>query len=70
MTTFEMGQLACELRAITDHFRAVLDPDRKNRWFAMEVEFKLVDDARTLVIKQARPYSFGNAEIPADCREF
>jgi hypothetical protein len=35
----------------------------------MEVEFKFVGEQRDLVIKQARPYSFGGADIPADCRE-
>jgi hypothetical protein len=66
----EMVQLTCVLRAITDHFQAKIDPDHENRWFTIEVEFKLVDDTRQLVIKQARQYNFGNADIPADCREF
>jgi GNAT superfamily N-acetyltransferase len=70
LSAFEMSRLFCELRAIHDHFRVVLDPEQKNRWFAMEIEFKLVEDERLLVIKQARPYSFGNAEIPTDCREY
>jgi hypothetical protein len=70
LTTFEMQRLTCFLGAIRDHFQMVLDPDKKNRWFTMEVEFKFVGDTRDLVIKQARPYSFGSAEIPADCREF
>ena len=50
----------------------LLDPDAKNRWFAMEIEFKLVEAAggrRDLLIKQARPYNFGDADIPADCRD-
>jgi hypothetical protein len=70
LTPYEMQRLTCYLRAITDHFQAKIDPDRKNRWFTMEVEFKFVNDTRDLVIKQARPYVFGNADIPADCREF
>jgi hypothetical protein len=70
LSTFEMSRLTCELHAIRDHFQDKLDPTHANRWFTIEVEFKLVDDTRDLVIKQARPYSFGRAEIPADCREF
>jgi hypothetical protein len=69
LTPFELSALTCQLRAITDHFQAKLDPEHKNRWFTIEVEFKLVNDARELVIKQARPYVFGNADIPTDCRE-
>jgi hypothetical protein len=69
LTSFEMGRLTCFLGQIRDHFQVVLDPDAKNRWFTMEVEFKFVGDTRELVIKQARPYSFGSTEIPADCRE-
>jgi hypothetical protein len=70
LSSFELSQLFCSLRAVHDHFRSILDPQQKNRWFAMEVEFKFVEDARLMVFKQARPYSFGNAEIPADCREY
>ena len=36
----------------------------------MESEFKLVGPQRALILKQARPYSFGAALIPVDCREF
>ncbi|MFC1610747.1 lamin tail domain-containing protein [Myxococcota bacterium] len=61
---------ACTLRAIHNHFRPILDPESKNRWFAMDIELKLVGPGRTLVVKQARPYTFGNAQIPTDCREF
>ena len=43
---------------------------RENRWFAMDIELKLVGLQRDLMVKQARPYSFGSAQIPADCREF
>jgi hypothetical protein len=41
-----------------------------NRWFAMDVEFKLIESNRRLIIKQARPYSFGQTTFPDDCREF
>jgi hypothetical protein len=67
----EVEQLVCRLKVITNHFRPLLDPDRKQPWFAMEVEFKLMREGsgKRLVIKQTRPYSFGRADIPADCRE-
>jgi hypothetical protein len=70
LSAFELGQVFCALHAVLLHFSDVLNPEGKNRWFAMEVEFKFVEDARQMVFKQARPYSFGNAGIPADCREY
>jgi len=69
LSDVEFDRLACTLRAIHNHFRPLLDPDALNRWFAMDIEFKLMGAERRLVIKQARPYSFGQAEIPSDCRE-
>jgi Pyruvate phosphate dikinase, AMP/ATP-binding domain/Lamin Tail Domain len=60
---------SCRLRAVHDHFRALLDPQRENSWFAMDVEVKVVGDGREVVFKQARPYTFGRASRPADCRE-
>jgi hypothetical protein len=65
----EAARIACFMRAVHAHFAPRIDPAGANRWFAMESEWKLVGPARTLVIKQARPYSFGPVEIPADCRE-
>lgn len=70
VTLAEAARLACVLRGLHDHLRRRLDPDGENRWFAVDVEWKLVGPARELVVKQARPYSFGRAEIPSDCREF
>ena len=35
----------------------------------MDIEFKLLGAARELLIKQARPYSFGAKEPSADCCE-
>jgi len=55
----ESYRVACSLAHIHDHFRALLDPDGQNSWFAMDIEWKLVGPKRQLVIKQARPYSFG-----------
>ena len=66
----EVKRLACFLRTAHTHFRQKLDPDAKNRWFAIEFEWKLVGPDRQLVIKQGRPYGFGTAVVPPDCREF
>jgi hypothetical protein len=65
----ELEGVACALRAIHAHFRPLIDPRSEDRWFAMDIEFKLLGADRTLLVKQARPYSFGSAEVPADCRE-
>jgi hypothetical protein len=62
--------VGCYITAIHDHFRNLIDPDHSDRWFAMDVEIKLVGDERAVVVKQARPYSFGRIERPSDCREF
>ncbi len=65
----EVEAVGCALRAIHRHFRPLIDPEQEDRWFAMDIEFKLLGEGRELLIKQARPYSFGSAEVPADCRE-
>ena len=70
LTLAEVRSVGCALRAVHDHFRPLLDPGEENRWFAMELEFKLVGPDRQLHVKQARPHSFGEPEIIADCREF
>lgn len=69
LTPVEIDAISCQLQAIHRHFRARLDPLGDNRWFAIDIELKLIGDERRLLIKQARPYSFGRAEVPADCRE-
>lgn len=66
----EVVSTACALRAIVDHFRSLLDPTESNAYFTMDMEFKLLSDERSLLIKQARPYSFGAWQDPGDCREF
>jgi hypothetical protein len=66
----EQALLGCYIRAVETHFRARLDPQHANRWFTMESEFKFIGPGRAPILKQARPYSFGSAVIPADCREF
>ena len=59
ISEIEAGTLACNLYRIHEHFRPLLDPESKNSWFAMDIEWKLMGEARTLAIKQARSYSFG-----------
>jgi hypothetical protein len=66
----EIRQLSCGLRRIHEWFKPLIDPDDKNPWFAMEIEFKLSDETREVVIKQARPHSFGERSGFGDCREF
>ncbi len=66
----EVEDVSCALQAVHDHFRPLLDPEAENAWFAMEIEFKLMGSERRLLVKQARPHSFGRREIIADCREF
>jgi phosphoenolpyruvate synthase/pyruvate phosphate dikinase len=66
----EVDQLIVYLKDIHSHFQPLIDPEMTNRWFAMDVEFKLIDTDRRLIIKQARPYSFGQTTFPDDCREF
>jgi len=59
MSRAETAFLACNLGAIHQHFRPLLDAEQKNPWFAMDIEFKLMGEERGLLIKQARAYSFG-----------
>lgn len=63
----ETDFLICNLKAIHEHFKPLLDPESKNPWFAMDIEFKLVGPARSLVIKQARSYSFGRGAPEGWC---
>lgn len=70
LRTEEYDQAACILRAIHNGFRPLLDPERENAFFAMDIEWKLVGPERRFIVKQARPYDVGDAEVPADCRNF
>jgi hypothetical protein len=70
LTIDDVLKISCRLRAVHEYFQALLDPQYQNRWFAMDVEIKIVGDARQVVFKQARPYTFGRAARPTDCREF
>jgi hypothetical protein len=62
--------ISCYVTAIQSHFQDLLDPTHANRWFAMDMEVKLVGDERAVVFKQARPFAFGRTAQPSDCREF
>ena len=55
----EASVLVCNLFQIHQRFRPLLDPEQKNPWFAMDIEWKLMGPLRQLIIKQARQYSFG-----------
>ena len=67
LTGDEVANLHCVLREIQKHLRPIYDPDGENDRFTVEIEFKLIDPDRILMVKQARPYSFGKVEIPHDC---
>lgn len=65
----EVMDISCALRTVHDLFAPVIDPDGADPWFAMEVELKLIGADRRLLIKQARPHSFGRPVTFGDCRE-
>jgi phosphoenolpyruvate synthase/pyruvate phosphate dikinase len=66
----EIQKLGCALESIHLHFQPIVDPKQMNRLYAMQIEWKLIGPARQLLVKQARPYNFGNLDAPTDCREF
>jgi hypothetical protein len=66
----EIQLLGCALDSIHTHFQPLVDPDSQNRLYAMQIEWKLIGPMRRLLVKQARPYSFGTLDVPTDCREF
>lgn len=65
----EATGLACAMDAIHEWFQPLLDPDNQDPYFTMEAEFKLIGPQRQLLIKQARPHTFGSAQSLGDCRE-
>ena len=69
LSTPEIDETMCFLSAIHRYFQERLDPDNENPYFAIEIEIKRVGPARRLLIKQARPYSFGSLASTGDCRE-
>ncbi len=69
LTGSEVRTLACAMSAIQAHFKPLLDPYDEDRWLTMESEFKFLGPERTFLIKQARPYPFGDISVANDCRE-
>lgn len=69
MSSAEVEQVACALRAIHQWFKPLIDPQGDDPWFAMEIEFKRLDGERALHIKQARPHPFAHVADFGDCRE-
>jgi hypothetical protein len=69
MTQNELAFLSCNLAALNQYFRPRLDPNQENSWFAVDIEFKLMGPERALVIKQTRPYNFGE-EPPSGWCDF
>ena len=70
LTFEEIKRLGCALDAIHRHFEPLLDPSHENRLFAMQIEWKLIGPEHRLLVKQARPYNFGDLDAPTDCRSF
>jgi hypothetical protein len=70
LTFAEIQGLGCALAAIHQHFEPWIDPDHTNRLYAMQIEWKLIGPERRLLVKQARPYNFGDIDAPTDCRSF
>jgi Pyruvate phosphate dikinase, AMP/ATP-binding domain/Lamin Tail Domain len=66
----EVQALGCALHSVHEHFKPLVDPKGENRLYAMQIEWKLIGAERRLLVKQARPYSFGDLDAPTDCREF
>ncbi|WP_437586053.1 PEP/pyruvate-binding domain-containing protein [Sorangium sp. So ce1000] len=66
----EIQRLGCVLESIHNHYRPLVDPKGENQLYAMQIEWKLIGPERRLLVKQARPYSFGTLDAPGDCREY
>jgi hypothetical protein len=69
LAELEATELACAMDAIHEWFKPLLDPKNEDPYFTMEAEFKLIGPQRQLLIKQARPHTFGSAQSLGDCRE-
>ena len=70
LSFLEVQALGCALESIHLHFQPLIDPEQMNRLYAMQIEWKLIGPERRLLVKQARPYNFGDLDVPTDCREF
>ncbi|WP_437893619.1 PEP/pyruvate-binding domain-containing protein [Sorangium sp. So ce124] len=66
----EIQRLGCVLESVHAHYRPLVDPKGENHLYAMQIEWKLIGPERRLLVKQARPYSFGTLDAPGDCREY
>ena len=66
LTESEVRRVSCLVNQIEAHFQA-LDP-MKNPWLPSMLNSNWWGD-RNIIIKQARPYSFGSTPVPEDCRE-
>jgi hypothetical protein len=69
LTPDEVLAVSCAMWLVRDHFFSRIDTAGEDPWFAMEAEFKLIGPERRLLLKQARPHSFGAARVSEDCRE-
>lgn len=68
LTDAERDRAACWLRTIHEGFQPIVDPEGDTDFFAMDIEWKLIN-GRQLVIKQARPYYVGETTLSV-CDEF
>lgn len=61
----ELDTLELTLKVIHNGFKTLLDPENEDAYFAMDIEFKLLGVERSLLVKQARPYSYGRGVTDA-----
>lgn len=61
----ELETVMLTLKEIHNYFRPLLDPTLENAYFAMDIEFKLLGESRELLVKQARPFSYGKGVTDA-----
>lgn len=66
----ELQELSCALSFLDARFSNVLDPDRKNPYFAVEVEYKFVGAFRELLIKQTRQHPIVVTGVLPECRMY